>query len=118
MSRSAVTIYHNPRCSKSRQTLQLILDAGVEPTIVEYLNDPPTAETLDGLVKKLGIQPDELFRKKEALFKELGLVGKDLSRDEALQTLAANPKLIERPIVVKGRKAVLGRPPENVNDLL
>ena len=118
MSRSAVTIYHNPRCTKSRQTLQLIRDAGVEPTVVEYLKEPPTAEELDGLVKKLGIEPGELFRKKEALFKELGLAGKELSRDEALKTLAENPKLIERPIVVKGRKAVIGRPPENVNDLL
>ena len=118
MSRSSVTIYHNPRCTKSRQTLQLIRDAGVEPTVVEYLKEPPSVEELDGLVKKLGMQPGELFRKKEALFKELGLAGKELSRDEALQTLAENPKLIERPIVVKGRKAVIGRPPENVNDLL
>ncbi len=118
MSRSAITIYHNPRCTKSRQTLQLIRDAGVEPAIVEYLKEPPTVDELDALVRKLGIQPDELFRKKEALFKELGLAGKELSRVEALQTLAENPKLIERPIVVKGRKAVIGRPPENVNDLL
>lgn len=118
MSRSSVTIYHNPRCTKSRQTLQLIRDTGAEPTVVEYLKEPPSVEELDGLVKKLGMQPGELFRKKEALFKELGLAGKELSRDEALQTLAENPKLIERPIVVKGRKAVIGRPPENVNDLL
>ena len=118
MSRSAITIYHNPRCTKSRQTLQLIRDTGVEPTIVEYLDNPPTVEELDGLVKKLGIEPADLFRRKEALFKELGLVGKELSRNEALQTLAENPKLIERPLVVKGRKAVLGRPPENVNELL
>ena len=118
MSRSSVTIYHNPRCTKSRQTLQLIRDAGVEPTVVEYLKEPPSVEELDSLVKKLGMQPGQLFRKKEALFKELGLAGKELSRDEALQTLAENPKLIERPIVVKGRKAVIGRPPENVNDLL
>ena len=118
MSRSAITIYYNPRCTKSRQTLQLIRDTGVEPTIVEYLDNPPTVEELDGLVKKLGIEPADLFRRKEALFKELGLVGKELSRNEALQTLAENPKLIERPLVVKGRKAVLGRPPENVNELL
>ncbi len=118
MSHSAVTIYHNPRCTKSRQTLQLLRDSGVEPTVVEYLKEPPSAEELDALVKKLGIEPAELFRKKEALFKELGLAGKELSRDEALKTLAENPKLIERPVVVKGRKAVIGRPPENVNDLL
>jgi arsenate reductase len=118
MSRSAITIYHNPRCAKSRQTLQLIRDAGVEPTIVEYLNEPLTADELDELVKKLGIQPVELFRTKESVFKELGLAGRDLSRDEALRTLAENPKLIERPIVVKGRKAILGRPPENVNRFL
>ncbi|MHC4877996.1 MAG: arsenate reductase (glutaredoxin) [Planctomycetota bacterium] len=118
MTRSAITIYHNPRCQKSRQTLQLIRDAGVEPTIVEYLKEPPSAEELDAIAKKLGIQPGELFRRKEALFKELNLAGKELSRDEALNILAENPKLIERPIVVKGRKAVLGRPPENVNELL
>lgn len=118
MSRSAITIYHNPRCQKSRQTLQLLRDAGVELTIIEYLDNPPTAEELDALTKKLGIEPVELFRTKEALFKELGLAGQELSRDEALTILAEHPKLIERPIVVKGRKAVLGRPPENVNEFL
>ena len=118
MTSSAITIYHNPRCQKSRQTLQLIRDAGVEPTIVEYLKEPPSADELDALTKKLGLQPSELFRRKEALFKELGLAGKELSRDEALQILAEHPKLIERPIVVKGREAVLGRPPQNVNELL
>lgn len=113
-----VRIYHNPRCSKSRQTLQLIQEAGVEPEIVEYLNTPPSILELEQLVKKLGIEPLSLMRKGEAIFNELGLGERVLSRKEAIQLLHENPKLIERPIVVKGDQAVLGRPPENVNRLL
>ena len=118
MSRSTITIYHNPRCSKSRQTLQLIRDAGVEPGIVEYLKTPPSTDELDAVLKKLKLEPTELMRRKEATFKELQLADRELSRDEALTVLTENPVLIERPIVVKGRKAVIGRPPENVNELL
>ncbi|MCA9111583.1 MAG: arsenate reductase (glutaredoxin) [Planctomycetaceae bacterium] len=113
-----IRIYHNPRCSKSRQTLQLIQKAGVEPVIVEYLNDPPTIRELEQLVKKLGIEPQELIRKGETLYKELGLGKRDLSRKEAIQLMHEYPKLIERPIVVKGDRAILGRPPENVQELL
>lgn len=114
---SKVTIYHNPRCTKSRQTLQLIRDAGVEPEIVEYLKSPPTTAEIDSILKKLKLEPLDAVRRKEAVFKELGL-NSDTSREDAISAMAENPILIERPIVVRGRKAVIGRPPENVNDLL
>jgi arsenate reductase len=110
-----VTIYHNPRCTKSRQTLQLIKDQGVEPTIVEYLKTPPSTDELGTLIKKLGIRPAELVRKKEN--KALGLA--DPTDDEGwIDRMVANPQIIERPIVVAGRKACLGRPPENVLEIL
>ena len=113
-----ITIYHNPRCGKSRQTLSLIQEAGQEPQIIEYLKPPPTATELDSLLKKLKMEPRELMRKGEDVYRELKLAEKELSRDEAIELMIAHPKLIERPIVVKGRQAVLGRPPENVNALL
>ena len=111
-------IYHNPRCGKSRQTLALIEEAGIEPEVIEYLKTPPTAEELDAILKKLKIEPQELMRKGEAIYKELKLAERELSRDEAIAVMLEHPKLIERPIVVQGRKAVLGRPPENVKELL
>ena len=111
-------IYHNPRCTKSRQTLQRIRDAGIEPEIVEYLSAPPTATELKSIISKLGLKPEELVRRKEAIFKELGLAKAELSPQEWIQTMVDNPKLIERPIVVDGRRAVIGRPPENVDELL
>jgi arsenate reductase len=111
-------IYHNPRCSKSRQTLQRIADAGVEPEVIDYLKTPPTAAELDGLLKTLGLEPRELMRTKETVYKELGLAGRELSRAEAIQMMVEHPVLIERPIVVEGNKAILGRPPENVDELL
>jgi arsenate reductase len=111
-------IYHNPRCSKSRQTLALIRAAGVEPEIVEYLNEPPSVEELDDLLKKLRLEPRDIMRKGEAEYKDLKLKDRELERDEALRLLVKHPRLIERPIVVKGQSAVLGRPPENVKKLL
>ena len=111
-------IYHNPRCGKSRQTLALIEDAGIEPEVIEYLKTPPTAEELDAILKKLKIEPQELMRKGEAIYKELNLAERELTRDEAIAVMLEHPKLIERPIVVQGRKAVPGRPPENVKELL
>ena len=110
-------IYHNPRCSKSRQTLTLIEEAGVNPEIIEYLDTPPTEKELDEILKMLGIEPDELMRKKESLYKKLGLDQKILSRKEMIKVMIENPKLIERPIVVDGNKAILGRPPETVKEL-
>lgn len=109
------TIYHNPRCTKSRQTLALLRENGVEPEIIEYLDQPPDAVTLAKLVKKLGIEPAQLIRKKE--YRELGLPETD-DAEELLALMAANPKIIERPIVVVGQQARLGRPPEKVLEIL
>ena len=110
-------IYHNPRCSKSRQTLQLIKGAGVEPEIIEYLVNIPSESELKELVAMLGIKPYDLLRRGEADFKE-NFKGKDLSDEEWIAAMVKYPKLIERPIVVKQKKAVLVRPPENVNTFL
>jgi arsenate reductase len=110
-------IYHNPRCSKSRQTLQIIKDAGKEVEIIDYLVDTPPASELREIIQMLGISPQQLLRKNEAVFKEQ-FKGKSLSDEEWINAMVENPKLIERPIVVEGKKAILGRPPENVESLL
>ncbi len=116
---SAYTIYHNPKCSKSRQTLALLQEHGIEPQIIEYLKTPPTVKTLASLCELLQKQPQAIIRTKEKCFHELGLTITDQkSPQQWLQILADNPILIERPIVVKGNKAVIGRPPENVLTLL
>jgi arsenate reductase len=113
------TIYHNPRCSKSRRTLALLKENGVAPNVVEYLKEVPGVNELESICTKLGKAPLELIRAGESVFKELSLSKKDdRTKDEWLHILAGNPILIERPIVVCGRKAVLGRPPENVLQLL
>lgn len=112
-----VTIYHNPRCSKSRSACELIAAHGVEATIVNYLQTPPTVSELRVLLKKLGIRAVDLVRRGEAEFKE-NYSGRELSEDEWLAALVAHPILIERPIVVRGDRAVIGRPPEKVNELL
>ena len=111
-------IYHNPRCSKSRETLKLLQDKGIEPEIILYLETPPDAKTLKDLLKKLGLKPRELMRTKESEYKELGLNNPELSDDALVEAMIATPKLIERPIVVNGKKAALGRPPEQVLDIL
>lgn len=110
-------IYHNPRCSKSRQTLNLISESGKEVEVIEYLNDIPTTAELKEIIGLLGITPEQLLRKGEAIYKE-NFKGKSFTDDEWIQIMVDNPKLIERPIVVDGKKAVLGRPPENVLILL
>lgn len=112
----SVVIYHNPRCSKSRQTLQLIEEKGVSPTVITYLDNPPSIEELKEILSKLGLNARQLLRKKEAA--EYGLNDDSLSEDALVAGMVANPRAIERPIVVKGDRAVLGRPPENVLDLL
>lgn len=110
-------IYHNPRCSKSRQTLALLEENGVEAAIVLYLENPLTVKELKAILSKLKMKPFDLVRKSEKVYKEK-YKGVTLSDEEWLTALVENPKLIERPIVVKGKKAVLGRPPENVLDLI
>ena len=110
-------IYHNPRCSKSRQTLALIQEQGIEPEIILYLTDTPSKEELASLLKKLDMKASQIVRKGEAIYKEK-YKGKDLTDEEWIEAMVENPKLIERPIVVKGDAAVLGRPPENVKILM
>ncbi len=112
------TIYHNPRCSKSRQTLGLLEDNGVSPEVVLYLETPPDAGEVRSLLNKLGIDARSLLRKGEEAYKSEGLADTSLTDDALVAAMVAHPKLIERPIVVKGDRAVLGRPPENVLDLL
>jgi arsenate reductase len=113
-----VTIYHNPRCSKSRQTLALLTEKGLQPQIIEYLKTPPSAAELKRILKKLGVKPRDIVRKSEAVYAELGLKDKDVSDDELIALMAANPILIERPIVVAGDKAAIGRPPDSVLKIL
>ena len=110
-------IYHNPRCSKCRQTLALLQENGVEPHVVLYLDNIMTASELRGLLAKLDISPMQLVRKGEAVWKQK-FKDKELSDDQVIEAMIANPKLIERPIVVKDQSAVLGRPPENVLELI
>lgn len=110
-------ILHNPRCQKSRQTLQIIEESGEMVTVVEYLKTVPSKEELQDIVNMLGIKPEDLVRKGEAIYKE-EFKGKQLSSEEWIEAMVQHPKLIERPIVIKGNKAVLGRPPENVKALL
>jgi arsenate reductase len=114
----SVTIYHNPRCSKSRETLSLLHDHGIDPHIVEYLKDPPSAEVLSDLLDRLGLEPRALMRRKEPEYAALGLDDPSLSRGALIAAMVANPRLIERPIVVKDGKAALGRPPAAVLDIL
>lgn len=110
-------IYHNPRCAKSRQTLELIEKSGKSTQVVEYLKTPPSKDELRDIVEKLDIKPEELVRKNERMFKD-EFKAKKFSDEEWLEILVKNPKLIERPIVVVDDKAVIGRPPENVRKLL
>lgn len=112
----SVTIYHNPRCGKSRQTLALLEERGVKPEIIEYLKTPPDRATLKRLLKLLGLSPRELLRKKEAA--EFGLDRPGLSDEQIITGMIENPIVIERPIVVRGERAALGRPPENVLRIL
>ncbi len=113
-----VTIYHNPRCSKSRQTLALLQQRGIEPEIVEYLKTPPSRARLKALLGMLGLEPRELMRRKEAPYQELGLEDGSLDNEALIAAMVENPILIERPIVVRGERAVIGRPPEAVLELL
>jgi len=110
-------IYHNPRCSKSRETLKMIQEKQPEVEIVDYLKNPPSTAEIKNLLQKLNMKAEELLRKNEDIYKKQ-FKGKNFNEEEWIQIMSENPKLIERPIVVKGNKAVLGRPPENVESLL
>lgn len=111
-----VTIYHNPRCGKSRETLKLLEDRGVTPEIIEYLTSPPSEMRLKEILKMLGKGPREILRKKEAA--EAGIDADSMTDSQLIAAMVKNPIIIERPIVVAGKKAALGRPPENVLTLL
>lgn len=111
-------IFHNPRCSKSRQTLQLLTDRGIEPEIVRYLDTPPTVAELADILTALDCEPRALMRTKEKEYRELGLDNPELSRDQLIAAMVATPKLIERPIVLANGKVAVGRPPENVLSIL
>ena len=113
-----VTILHNPRCSKSRQTLALLQENGIEPQVVEYLKTPPSAAELDDILVKLGKEPRDLMRKKEAPYAALDLADAGKSRADLIAAMVENPLLIERPIVLANDKAAVGRPPEDVLAIL
>jgi arsenate reductase len=109
-----VTLYHNPRCGKSRQTLQLLKDRGIEPIVIEYLKTPPSVQELDALLDKLAIEPRDLMRKKEPEYQANSLDDNELDRQALIKAMVEHPILIERPIVVVNDRAAIGRPPENV----
>lgn len=113
-----IRIYHNPRCSKSRATLALLVEQGIEPEIQLYLESPPDAAELRSILNKLGKTPRELMRKGEAEYREQGLMDESLSDDDLIKAMVATPKLIERPIVLASGRAAIGRPPESVLDIL
>lgn len=113
-----VTLYHNPRCSKSREALNLLREQGHEPEVILYLETPPNAKTLKAIVEKLGLSARELLRKGEDAYKDLNLADEKLSDAALIKAMVENPKLIERPIAINGDKAVIGRPPENVKSIL
>ncbi|WP_435277077.1 arsenate reductase (glutaredoxin) [Psychrobium sp. nBUS_13] len=115
---SKISIFHNPRCSKSRQTLQLLNDNGVEPEIIEYLKVGMTADTVKSLMAQLNLSPRQFMRVKETEYKEQSLGNSDITDADLIAAIVATPKLLERPIVVNGDKAAIGRPPENVLEII
>lgn len=112
-----ITIYHNPRCSKSRQGLAIVEESGKDFTIVKYLDDPLSEEKLSEIITLLGVSPMDLVRRNEAVWKD-NYKGKHLTDTEIVKAMVENPKIVERPIVVNGKKATIGRPPENILDIL
>lgn len=117
MSQS-IRIYHNPRCSKSCQTLELIRQQGIEPEVIEYLKTPPSKSELKNILSKLNMQPRQLMRTKEAEYKDNNLDSEELSNEQLIDAMVKIPKLIERPIVINDEKVALGRPPENALEIL
>jgi len=112
-----VQILHNPRCAKSRAGLKFLQDKGIEPEIIKYLDNPPSAEEFKEILRKMGAKPVDVLRKNEAIYKEK-FKGKEFTDDEWIEIMVNNPKLIERPIVINGDKAVLGRPAEKIEEVL
>jgi len=113
-----VRIFHNPKCSKCRLTMGILDDKGVETTVIEYLKTPPNSDDLNEILDLLGLEPRDLMRKHETPYKDNNLDNPDLSREQLIQAMIDNPILIERPIIIKGDKATIGRPPEKVLDIL
>lgn len=113
-----ITIYHNPKCGTSRNVLAMIRESGEEPVVIEYLKDPPSREKLKELLAAMGMRPRELLRRKGTPYDELGLDDPEWTDDQLIGLMVEHPILIERPIVISGKRAVLGRPPENVKQLL
>lgn len=114
----ATRIFHNPRCSKSRQALELLHERGIEPEIIRYLETPPTAQELSDILNRLALDPRQLMRTQEKEYRELGLDNPELTREQLIAAMVETPRLIERPIVLANGKAAVGRPPENVLDIL
>lgn len=114
MPKHDITIYHNPRCSKSRKTLEIIRDHGVEPTIVEYLNTPPSPQELEAILALLAMEPRAVMRTGEADYRENGFADTRLTATDLIRLMSEHPRVIERPIVTSQSQAVIGRPPENV----
>jgi len=112
------TIYHNPRCSKSRAAMQLLTEKGIEPEVIKYLDTPPDRETLEKLLNMLGMEPRDLMRKGETEYKDNNLADDSLSRDDLIDAMLKFPRLIERPIVISNGKAAIGRPIENIINIL
>lgn len=115
---SEIHIYHNPRCSKSRETLALLTDRGLQPTIIDYLKQPPSVAQLQRIAAQLDLSARQMMRTKEAEYKELNLDDTDLSEEQLFAAISEHPKLLERPIVVNGEHARIGRPPETVLEIL
>ncbi|WP_428623444.1 arsenate reductase (glutaredoxin) [Sedimenticola sp.] len=113
-----VKIYHNPQCSKSRQTLQILQEEGVAAEVIEYLKQPPSREELTQILQALGMRPRDLMRQGEAEYQQAGLDNPDLSDEQLIQAMLDHPRLIERPIVVKDGQVIIGRPPQRVLDIL
>ena len=118
MSQVKLVMYHNPSCSKSRETLQILADNDVTPEIIEYLEEPPNAQELAAIIAKLGISARELLRTTEAVYKDAELDDDSLTEDEIIEAICEYPALLQRPIVVAGDRAVIGRPPVRVLDLI
>ncbi len=113
-----VRVFHNPKCSKCRLTMDILNDKGIETSVVEYLNTPPSSDELNHILQLLGIEPRELMRKHEAPYKENHLDNPELSREQLIAAMIEHPILIERPIIINGNKATIGRPPKKVLDIL